>query len=303
MDWNDLRYALAIARQGGLAGAARELGVDHSSVYRRLGRLERELGVRLFERHRSGYRLTPAGERLADSAGRIETEAAHAERDLMGADLRAAGTVRVSTSEALALYLLPPMLADFRQKHAEIGLEIVVSNQPVDLTRRDADVAIRVTASPPEHLVGRRVGNAGYAAYASRKLLRRTGAASELSTFDWLGFDETVARFPQARWLARTVPSANIVMRFDSLCAMLRACELGAGVAVLPCFLGDASTGLARLEGTGADDEMSVYVLTHPDLRRSARIRACLQFFGDRIAAEGPRLIGRTMGGRARPEA
>ena len=301
MDWNDLRYALAIARQGGLAGAARELGVDHSSVYRRLGRLERELGVRLFERHRSGYRLTAAGERLADSAGRIETEAASAERDLMGADLRAAGTVRISTSEALALYLLPSMLADFRQQHAEIDLEIVVSNQPVDLTRRDADVAIRVTASPPEHLVGRRVGNAGYAAYAPRPVVRSLGQSPDLATIDWLGFDDTVARFPQAKWLARAVPAARVVMRFDSLCAMLRACELGSGAAVLPCFLGDAAADLARLPDTGADDEMAVYVLTHPDLRRSARVRACLQFFGDRIAAEKPRLLGRADRGRARP--
>jgi DNA-binding transcriptional LysR family regulator len=194
------------------------------------------------------------------------------------------------------------MLADFRKQHAEIDLEIVVSNQPVDLTRRDADVVIRVTASPPEHLVGRRVGHAGYAAYVSRPVLRRAGASSDLTAFDWLGFDDTVARFPQAKWLARAVPAARVVMRFDSLCAMLRACELGSGAAVLPCFLGDASADLARLPGTGSDDEMAVYVLTHPALRRSARIRACLQYFGDRIAAEKLRLLGRAARGRPRSE-
>lgn len=293
MEWSDLRYVLAIARGGGLGGAARELKVDPSSVYRRLERLEATLGVRLFERRRTGYRLTSAGERLSDAAAGIESAVVAAERQVQGADLKATGTVRISTSEALALYFLPALLAEFHREHPDITLEVVVTNQPADLTRRDADIAIRVTNAPPEHLVGRRIGAVAYAAYVPKRLLRRGQSPPALNDLDWLGFDDTVTRFPQARWLVRTVPDARIVMRFDSLCALLRACEQGAGAAVLPCFLGDSGAALARLPGTAVQDEMAIYVLTHPDLRRSARIRTCVQFFAERIAACRPRLLGR----------
>ncbi len=292
MDWDDLRYVLAISRGGGLAAAARELQVNNSSVYRRLEKLEAQLEVRLFERLRSGYQLTDAGETLAEAAQRMEGEALAAERIVMGTDLKLEGHILLSTSEALAYFVLPQLLADFRETYPGISLSVSANNQLVDLTRRDADVVIRGTSSPPEHLVGRSAGRLGFAAYAHPDYLARMGRGRPLSEYDWIGYDGAMSRVVMGIWTDKNIPQARIKLRFDTIGGVSQAVRAGLGCASLSCFSAEHERGLALIPGSQFLSQVEVWILTHPDLRKSARIRACMQFFGTRLSAMSAQFLG-----------
>lgn len=164
--WDDLRVVQAIAEAGSLSGAGRRLGASHATVFRRLNAIERRLGVALFERSRTGYAPTPAGEDLAATATRVAAEVHGAERRVAGRDLSLSGTIRVTTTDTLLVGLLSPIFAGFQRTHPETTLEVAVSNQLFNLSQRDADVAVRPSSSPPEHLVGRRIGTIDQAVYA-----------------------------------------------------------------------------------------------------------------------------------------
>lgn len=296
MDWDDLRYVLAISRAAGLNPAAKALGVNPSSVYRRLEAMEQRMEVRLFERLRSGYRLTEAGEALAEAAQRMEAEALAVERRVQGSDVKLEGHLRLSTSEALAFYMLPPHLAEFRALYPGVTLDVSVNNQLVDLTRRDADIVIRVTNAPPEHLVGRSVGEIGFASFATPAYLDRAGRDRPLAEYEWIGFDGVIARIRQQLWLNEHVPASRQMLRFDSFGAAYAAAVAGVACVALPCFAADQDPRLERLANTYVATGFSVWLLTHPDLRRSARVRACLQFLGTRLAAQADRLLGSASG-------
>lgn len=271
--WDDLRIVLAIAEAGSLAGAGRQLGVSHATVFRRLDGLEERLGVRLFERLPEGYAPTPAGEDLAAAARRVETEVLEAERRVQGRDLMPSGTVRVTTTDTLYAGLLAPVLAGFRRAHPAITLEVTVSNRVHDLSRRDADVAIRPSDRPPEALVGRRLGRLRQAVYGPAG----AGQAAALAAADWIGPDDTMGYRTLERWMAGTGYAERCVLRLDSVLAMATAVRCGSGIAVLPCYLADADPGLQRL-GEPVED---LWLLTHADLRHTTRIRALL----DHVAA------------------
>jgi DNA-binding transcriptional LysR family regulator len=287
----DLHLVAALGVAGSLAQAARQLAVDHSTAFRRLGGLERRLGVRLFERARTGYAPTPAGEIAIATAERVLDELGGLERRLAGEDLRPSGTVRVTTSDTLVEFLAP-IFADFRVAHPEIVLEIVVSSAFFTLTRRDADVAVRPAADPGDALVGRRVGTIAYAIYGLPRWFGDAG--NEVSAAaDWVGVEESLAHLAAARWITEHVAPERIVQRANALSAILAAVRTGLGVAPLPCFVGDAAPGLARTPGTLAELETPLWLLTHPDLRRVARIRAFVDFAAEAIAARRAVLAGR----------
>ncbi len=292
MNWDDLRYVLAISRAGGLNGAARLLAVNPSSVYRRLETLELALEVRLFERLRAGYRLTPAGEALAEAAEKMEREALAVEGRIKGTDVRLEGHIRLSTSEAVALHLLPRWLAEFRDTYPGLTLDIASTNQIADLSKREADVVIRGTAHPPEHLVGRRAGRIVFASYASKTYLDRAGRGRPLADYDWLGFEGPMLRVQQAKWLAASVPESRVRLRYDSFAPLRLAAASHLGCASLPWFACFDDPELERLPGTTNDSGFDFWVLTHPDLRKSARVRAFLQFFGTRLAALDETVMG-----------
>ncbi|MDP3295673.1 MAG: LysR family transcriptional regulator [Nevskia sp.] len=284
---------LAISRAGTLNGAARLLAVNPSSVYRRLETLELALEVHLFERLRAGYRLTPAGEALAEAAEKMEREALAVEGRIKGTDIRLEGHLRLSTSEAVALHLLPRWLAEFRDTYPGLTLDIASTNTIVDLSKREADVVIRGTAHPPEHLVGRQTGRIGFAAYAAKAYLDRVGRDRPLADYDWLGFDGPLLRVHQAKWLAANVPESRIRLRYDSFAPLRLAVSSQLGCAALPWFACHDDPKLERLPGTANNTDMHLWVLTHPDLRKSARVRAFLQFFGTRLAALDETVIGK----------
>lgn len=294
IDWDDLRYILAIARAGSLGGAAKALGVNQSSVYRRLENFEQRMDVRLFERRRTGYRLTTQGEALADTAKRIEAETLTVERQLLGSDLKLSGQIRVSTGELLGMFLLPNLLNGFADAFPDVQVELSLDNQLADLTRGEADVVVRGTSNPPDNLVGRRVSDLAFCAYAHRSYLDRAGRGRSLDRYSWLGFENRLSRTPQARWIREKIPAARIQFTFDSSAAMYEGTRCGLGAAVLPCFAADPIPDLERISETITAPGFGIWVLTHPDLRRSAKIRAFTRDIGERIGQRVALLAGHT---------
>ncbi len=287
IDWDDLRIFLAIARAGSLSGAARVLSVNHSTVFRRLNGLEAELDVRLFERQSGGYALTASGDALLESADRVEAEVLAAERALRGRDLRLRGGLRVTMPDTVARLLLPVLIAPFERRYPEIELELVVSDTFLNLSRRDADVAVRPTNAPPETLVGRRLCGIASAVYRSADVAEPAGALAEQR---WVVPDDSLAHLASAHWLREMAPPAAI--RANTMSGMLDAARAGMGLAALPCFMGDPEPGLRRVGGPRPDLETGLWALTHRDLRQTARIRAFLDAVAEAVTGLRPLLEG-----------
>ncbi len=292
-NWDDLRLFLAVAHSGTLSGAARVLGVNHSTVFRRIGAFEEALGVRLFERLPNGYLLTPAGEELHEGALRVEDEIAGLSRKVTGQDLRLSGTVRVTTIDMLAFGLLPRHLAGFRQLYPGIEIELIVGNATLSLSRREADVALRVGNEPPESLVGRRAGRLVFATYASAGYCSKN-PETDLAQHDWIGFDAEHAAL--VRRFSSFLPQVKPVLRANSVAAALAAAKAGLGLAPLPCGIADLEPDLVRVAPLPDDFSLDLWLLTHEDLRRTARIRAFLDFLADALMKEAPLLEGRLPG-------
>ncbi|MDB5568951.1 MAG: lysR [Hyphomicrobiales bacterium] len=283
--WDDFRLVKAIADSKSLVGAAEALSLNHSTVFRRLGALEQALGARLFERSRNGYAATAAGEEMIRLAARMEVEIVDFERTIAGRDVKPAGELRITTNDAFLYWLLGPVLASFRAAYPDIRLDIVVAQEALNLSRRDADVAIRATSGPPETLVGRRIGAIGWAHYAPEGWT----PGADGGPFVWLA--EGMGAPGARKWLDEHLKPGAIVCRVDTVAGLAHAVANGLGAGLLPCLIGDALPGVRRLgEPQAFGDDM--WLLTHPDLRQSARVRA----FMDHAGAELLRLRARIEG-------
>ena len=278
MAWDDLRLVLAIAATGTLSGAGRRLEVSHATVFRRLGAIEKRMGVKLFERSRTGYSLTLAGEEVAAAAGRIESEVLDVERRVAGQDLRPSGTVRVTTLDSFLVGFLAPIFAEFQTRCRDIALEVAVSNQLFNLSKREADVAIRPSLAPSETLVGRKVASIAYAAYGHRHLMARDEGNFDPLSADWVGPDDSL-HYPEMKlWMADRELDTRCRYRVNSVVGMHAAAREGHAVALLPCYLGDADRDLTRLGLMIPELATDLWLLTHPDLRKTARVRVLLDF-------------------------
>lgn len=285
MRWDDLQLALAVGRGQGLAGAAAILGVNASTVFRRLNGLEAGLGVRLFDRRPGAWPPSPAGERLLDAAERMEAEALGIDRELTGRDRRLTGTLRVTSSETLAFSLLPPLLAAFRALHPGIRVELLIDNRLLSLSRREADVALRPARPREGDLFGRKLAEVAWTAYAAPAYLDERPAALPLAGHALIGWDETSPQVQAASWLAARAPAAAFALRTSSLLAQMQAARAGLGVALLPCYLADPEPGLARLLPPLPELARELWIVTHADLKETARVRAFLAVIGDGIVA------------------
>lgn len=279
VDWNDLRYLLAIARAGTLAGAARELGVEHTTVGRRLAALESGLGVKLFTRGAGAFTPTDAAKSILPLAEEIAQRIDAIERRVAGGDDRIEGVVKLTTSEALSGYFVK-QLAALRQKHPSLVVEILSGNRAYDLMRGEADIAVRVRETTEPDLVTRKVAVAGWAMYAAKTYVARKGAPcdpADLRGHDLIAFDPTLSATPGAAWLDAHAAGTNVVMRCNSIVAALNATIVGMGITVVPCFLGDVEAQLERVSPLvlGVRD---VFLVVHPDLARVARVRAVMEF-------------------------
>ncbi len=289
--WDDLRIFLAIARAGSLAGAARTLGVNHSTVFRRLNAFEETLGVRLFERLASGYALTVAGEEMRASAERVEHEIERLDRRVTGRDLSLSGTLNVTTTDTVAECLLMPHLANFHADYPGIQVTLILDNQHINLSKRQADIAVRPTRQPPDTLVGRRIAELAFAPYASKGYAKKNPGA--LSEMDWLATDDTLSHLAASKWLKRELPEARIALAANSLLGVLLGARAGMGTALLPCFMGDPDKALVRVTEPIPDAASALWILTHEDLRHTARVRAFMDFMAGALSGDVDLLEGR----------
>lgn len=289
MDWNDLKLVLAICRAGTLSGAARALGVNHSTVFRRINAIERDLDVRLFDRQASGYVMTEAGEAVLRAAQSIDDQVHDLTRELLGRDLRLEGRLRITSPEGVAVRILTPLLGAFCAEHPGIRLDLISTSDPLELSRREADIAVRVTPKPPDNLIGRRICEFRFALYASRAYLKKHGGA-DLEDHLWVLTEESFEQLPPQLWKKRNRSAANVVFTSTSVMLTLEAVKLGIGVAPLPCFLGDEERGLVRMSEPLDELTMDLWILTHPDLRNTARVKALMRFLVDQFDKQQSRL-------------
>ena len=280
--WDDLLYVLSVGRAGSLSGAARALRVNHSTVFRRIGAIEAQLGVRLFDRHRDGYVPTTAGETVIALAERLDEDVTALERKLAGEDLRPSGTVRVTTTDTL-IDIVVPLCGAFQKLYPEIRVELVTGNQFLNLSRRDADVALRPSREPPETLYGRRISSIAFAPYGSKSYLASAGGPALDRAHRWVGLDDTLSHLAVHAWLQDNVPAERIGFKASSFLAMRRACIDGMGLAVLPCYLGDDVPKLQRVAPPIESVATDFWLLVHEDIRRTARVRAFIDFAFDEL--------------------
>ncbi|OCP03048.1 MULTISPECIES: LysR substrate-binding domain-containing protein [unclassified Ensifer] len=295
IDWEDLRFVLAVAEASSLAAAARALGVNHTTVLRRVGAFEQKLGVRLFDRLPSGYTLTTGGEELLAVARQMAETVTELERRLTGQDLRLEGSLRITTTDTLMACVLPPILTAFQQQHPGVLLEVNTSNALANLSHRDADVAIRPAVDPPETLVGRRIATVAFAVYAAPSYLQERGLdPAEKIAFTgerWIGLGDALSSSSVARWMRARRPGPA-ALRCDSLVSAREAAVAGIGLAALPCYLGDKTPGLVRVSPPVAEMATALWLLTHEDLRRTARVSAFTEFAGHSLAKLRPLFDG-----------
>lgn len=298
--WDDFRLVNAIAEARSLPAAAAALGLDHSTVFRRLRQVERVLGAVVFERHRSGYVPTVAGAEIAAVAARMEAEMNAVLRRVAGHAPSPAGEVRVATSDALLLDLLMPLFAAFQLECPEVRLDLVCGNEAANLSRRDADVAIRATAAPPETLVGRKAARIAWAAYrpAGSDAVEVAEEALVRVETRWVGFGDALAGLAAAGALLGWVPAERVVARFDTIGGVAGAVEAGMGCGLLPCFVGDGRPGLARLTAPIERLATDLWLLTHDDLRQVPRVRVLLDFLAECLGRSRDVIEGRLAGDR-----
>ena len=294
-DWNDLRYFLAIAREGTLASAARGLEVDASTVGRRLAALEEELGSKLFDRTPAGLVLTEAGRGIRSAVEEMEASALAVERRTSGEDARLEGVVRITLTEAFAVDIVLPRFAPFRERHPGIEVQFLTDYGALDLARREADIAIRLTRPQDGTLVARKVGEIAIAPYASEAYLEQRGPPDPARGFvghDVIGYADAAAKWPEARWLAEAAPGAGVAVRCNSLLSVVTAAVAGMGVGVMPCLCGDREPGLRRVAPLVASLRRDIWLVVHADLQHNARVRATLHFLTELIQRERPLLSG-----------
>lgn len=289
--WDDLRYILAVAEHGSVSRAARQLGVNHATVLRHVGAYEKTREVRLFERLASGYSLTREGRELVDSLREIESRITEVERKISGWERRPEGNLRITTTDSILVAAVAPHLEAFRCEFPKIVVEVAMTVGRLDLARREADVAIRPSSHPPENIVGIEVAPLAFAVYASVAYME--GKQDwPIEEHRWLALDELLRHARPAQWIEANVPNESVAMRGDSFVALGHAAQQGLGLTILPCCYGDLLPGLVRVMGPLKESEVGLWILTHQDLRRSALVRAFIDFFLPRLRAMAPSLAG-----------
>jgi DNA-binding transcriptional LysR family regulator len=290
MNWDDLKIFRAVAATGSVRRAGAQLKVSHSTVSRRLDALEHDLGVRLFDRLPGGYQPTPAGAEILELTNDVSTAVHRIELRLVGQDNRLTGEIRVTAPDLLAYGILMPVLGRFNELYPDIVISLNTSYEIADLNKREADVAVRITEAPPGHLVGRRVATYAMAAYASPAYLE-VHDLKQSAGLNWIGWSDEE---PFPSWVRDSaLPNVPTKGHYPNALVQVAAARAGLGIAMLPCFLGDTEPGLVRALPRLERQTYAVWVLTHPDLRNTARIRSFTRFLADAFAAQAELLEGR----------
>jgi DNA-binding transcriptional LysR family regulator len=288
LPWDDFRLVKAIADKGGLTHAAAHLGINHSTAFRRLAAVEAALDARLFERSRSGYVPTPAGLAMVEAADKMETDVARFGREVLGRTSTPSGELRITAPVGFVTDLLMPLLSRFRETYPDVRLDVVMAEEALNLSRRDADVAIRATSNPPANLVGRRLSGIAWAVYG-----RRDRLADDVYRTRWVTPGPQVADGRFIRFLRDRTDVREIALQLNAVTGLPEAVLAGIGVGLLPCYLGDRRPDLARLEEIEPAIASDLWLLTHPDLRYATRVRAFMDFMAQAMAPLRPAFEGR----------
>jgi DNA-binding transcriptional LysR family regulator len=289
MEWDDLRHFLAVARSGSLTEAARALKASAATVGRHVDALEKRLGARLFEHRTTGYVLTDAGRLILMRAEEAEAAVLAVEREVQGTDLRLSGTVRIASTEDISTLVIMPALPEFRLQHPGIDFEIIGRVDLANLSRRDADVALRTVRPEQGDLLVRRIGTVGLGVYASRKYADARGLGAgplDFKSVDIITWIEEMATLRGGQWLAQRAVTSTVAVRVNSTRLLYDACRAGLGVAILPCFGADQDPDLVCLMPPEEVLSVDAWVVMHRDLATTARIRVAADF----LVSLGPRL-------------
>ena len=296
-DWNDLRHFLAVARHGSTIQAAKVLGLNQSTVQRRIVALERQLGRPLFERRADGYRLTRLGEELRPIAERVETDTTDFSRHVTSSDTELVGTIRVTCPETAGYRMMrSPLLDLFHSLYAGLRVELVMVDRILDLARGEADIAFRTTVPQDNALVARKIAEVPWAVFASRSYIERRGSpqtVEDIDKHDVIQFDGPIADHTAARWMKATAPHARVTARCTSTPALVLAVKSGAGISPLPVIAVQHEPDFVCLFDKIPALRLPFYLLIHRDMRRTPRVRAFCDFVTDEIGAFRELLVGR----------
>ncbi len=294
MDWDDIKVLLALGRKGSARGAAKELNVSNSTVTRRLDELEHDLGTQLFDRTPDGYKMTASAEELLPTAEHVEELIMSAERKISGGDQQLEGKIRLTLPDVAAMEFLVQRLAEFATQYPGIELELLPSTEALDLSRREADIAIRVMpagVAPPEHLIGRKMAPITASTYVHRELLNPDNP-EDVSHLSWIGGN---AVGQGEKWLESTdYPTLPIRHAMHSLTLKLEALRHRMGIAQVPCFLAYHQREIVRVPGATIIHHSDMWVLTHKDLRVSARLRVLREIIAEEFGKMRHQLDSRT---------
>jgi DNA-binding transcriptional LysR family regulator len=280
VNWDDLRYFIALQKGSSLSAAARLLKTEHTTVSRRLAALEADLGVRLFERRARQYRLTPEGEKIAVFALRLEEQALDIQRIATGRQTNVGGKVRISAPPAFASHFLAERLAVLLTSFPELEIELIAENALINLARVEADIAVRMRRPDDNTIVARKVGDCAFGLYASRAYLSH----EPREHWNFIGYDKSLESAPQQQWL-KALAGTALRFRTNDLVTLMEGAAGGLGVAVLPCFMADRDIRLAPAPIAETPPSRPIWVLVHGDLKRSPRIRCVLDHLAQSVAA------------------
>ena len=287
-DWDSYLYFLKVAETGNLSSSARALGVNHSTVFRRINSLEERLQVRLFERSRRGYTLTEAGEEILSSVEMIEDQIFEIQRKLLGKDFRLSGNLKISTTDTIGYYWLPPYIKSFKEQYPEILIDLDIQIRFTNLTKREADIVVPAVNMQPDFMVGRKLARIFFRLYASRSYAERHGlpaTTEDFSSHHFLVPNDSLATLPVTQWLNKYVPGHCVAAASDKLSTLFKFAQQDLGIAALPHYVGLSDENMVEILELPEDCHRNVWILTHPDLRNTARVRAFMQFMYQNVKA------------------
>ena len=283
-NWDDLRFFLALCRDGTATGAARTLGVNHTTVARRIRALEENLGTRLFDPSRDGYEMTQAAENMFEQVQQMEEITQAIDRDVFGQDAELKGPLKLTVAHDVADRLVIPRLPEFRSLFPCIDLDLLTTKGLVDLAAREADIALRLTAKPPDFLIGREVIPIRHGVYGSPAYLDVMPEKPGVILFR--NSDES------PEWVRQHFPNAETVMRVDDVGSMSKAVANGMGLARMPCYVGDSEQLIHRLRLELTPSTWGIWILSHVDLRSTARVRVAREFLVNIIEEQRDLVLG-----------
>ncbi|MBB1485782.1 LysR family transcriptional regulator [Oceanospirillum sp. D5] len=270
---SDLEVLLAVYRGGTLAAAAERIGVDSSTIFRCVQKMERGIGQSLFSRSRSGYRPTELGLQLAEKAEAIEVELESARSAAQMAPEDIAGSVHITTTDTILHGLLAPQLSLLNRTHPLLQFELETANRLANLSRRDSDIALRATRTPPEHLIGKHLGPIRVALFASQ--ISGLAAGDRIDNkICWIAPDEALPDHPSVHWRKRYYPKANVAYRVDSILTVTEFIRLGFGIGIIPLFLAEDYPDLVQLTDVLDECQTELWLLAHPESRHLRRVSA-----------------------------